>query len=717
MENQGNIGELIRAGNLKNPHAFLGLQHKPSGEMLIRLWRPNQTSCSLEVKGQKIDATQVDSSGLFECSLKEPIAPQEYKVYDGMGKVVYDPYDFPETIGDLDRHLIARGLHYQLYDLLGATLITHQGVTGVNFAVWAPNARSVCIMGPFNNWNNTAYPMRFVEGTGVWGLFIPGIEVGECYLFVVYTQQGEELVKVDPVSHYFEVRPNQASRVFHLDGYQWEDVHWMETRGKFRGGPNPIQIYEVHLGSWKRREGRFLGYRELAHDLAAYCTKMHFTHVELVGISEHPLDESWGYQVTGYFAPTSRHGTPEDFRYFVDYLHQRGIGVILDWVPGHFPTDQHSLIAFDGTYLYEHMDPRQGYQPAWETHIFNYGRWEVSNFLIASALFWLERMHIDGLRVDAVASMLFLDYAKKEGEWIPNKEGTNINLEAVEFLKHLNSIIHQMYPQVLTIAEESHGFQGVTTSVESGGLGFDYKWNLGWMNDTLRFMTKPFGERRKYFASLVQPFTFQFNDAQIYVLSHDEVVHLKKSLLSKMPGTKEEKFAGVRLLLSFMSALPGKTLLFMGGEFGQETEWDCLNALPWHLLGGELNQKLQSMVSSLNELVSKTLPLFWGDTVSSTFAMANEPDSNRFVLSFFRKSVARTVLCIHSFGNESTADYFFHVPGIKRARLLFNSDWVEWGGSGRILKEKVEGGRGLCLNLPPLTTLMFEVDIVGEKKG
>ena len=533
---QENIFEQILKGEFADPHSVLGLQNIDENKRVIRIFRPDSENCELEVHGRTVLANKIHDAGFYEYEVAPDFKPTDYRIFHTGGKLAHDPYAFELTFGQLDIHLLNQGLHYELYDLLGATIKVHQGVMGTNFAVWAPNAVNVSIVGDFNHWNGKATPMRSVGETGVWEIFLPGLGEGENYKFEILTKNGERLIKTDPVAHFFALRPDTSSIVFDVSRFHWSDAHYLEERKKIRDGNQPINVYEVHPGAWKRKDGAFLNYRELAEELSAYCKEMHFTHVELMGICEHPLDESWGYQVTGYFGPTSRYGTPEDFQYLVSYLHEHDIGVILDWVPAHFPTDAHSLFQFDGTYLYEHEDPRQGYHPHWNTHIFNYGRWEVSNFLIASALFWIQKMHIDGLRVDAVASMLYLDYGREAGEWVPNVHGTNINLEAVEFLKHLNSIIHKHAPDVLTIAEESTDFAGITKDVDQDGLGFDLKWNLGWMHDTLAFF-----EESHNLPSLNHIMDYAFREKFILVLSHDEVVHGKKSLLSKMPGSEEQK--------------------------------------------------------------------------------------------------------------------------------------------------------------------------------
>ena len=545
-----------------DPHLTLGLHKKPEG--VVRLWRPDAAEIFLEIQGKIVSANRVSDQGLFEIHVPSDLQPTDYRIYHASGLLAHDPYAFLPTLGEIDLFLFNKGVHYELYQALGASPCIHQKVAGTRFAVWAPNAKAVALVGDFNHWDGRINPMRTLGSSGIWELFVPGLGSKEKYKFEIRTQQGDVRLKSDPQGFFFELRPQNSSIVFDLNHFQWNDRDWMDRRRQADLN-RPMNIYEIHIGSWRNYGKEFPNFREVAHDLAAYCQTMGFTHVELLPVLEHPLDESWGYQVTGFFAVTSRFGTPEDFQYFVDYLHRQGIGVILDWVPAHFPTDDYSLIRFDGTALYEHEDPRQGIHPHWYTAIFNYGRLEVSNFLIASALFWFDKMHVDGLRVDAVASMLYLDYGRKSGEWIPNRYGGNHNLEAIEFIKHLNSIVHQRFPGALMIAEESSAFTGVS---HPDGLGFDLKWNMGWMNDTLRYFSKDPIYRHHHHNDLTFSLLYAFSERFLSVLSHDEVVHLKRSLVDKMPGSDWQKFANLRLLYSYMMCHPGKKLIFMGGEIG-----------------------------------------------------------------------------------------------------------------------------------------------------
>ena len=470
----------------RDPHHFLGLQPAGADKKVIRLWRPGASFLHIELFGKSVEAKKIDDSGLFELEVPVNTTASDYRVYHQNGLLAHDPYAFLPTLGELDAYLFARGVHYKLYEALGARVFVAQGIHGVKFTVWAPSAKAVSLVGDFNYWDGRVNPLRQMMGTGIWELFVPGLKEGDKYKFEIRTQEGHLRVKADPFAYCSEYRPLTASVVFDVDKYTWGDHEWMQNRAQKQNDSSPINVYELHLGSWKKKGNKTANYREIALELSQYCKEMGFSHIELMPIAEHPLDESWGYQVTGFYAVTSRYGTPEDFQFFVDHMHREGIGVILDWVPAHFPTDDYSLAQFDGTYLFEHADPRQGFHPHWNTYIFNYGRYEVSNFLIANALFWLDKMHIDGLRVDAVASMLYLDYGRNHGEWIPNRYGGNENLEAIEFLKHLSSVVHERFPHVLMFAEESTSFTGVTHRLEWGGLGFDVKWNMGWMNDTFK---------------------------------------------------------------------------------------------------------------------------------------------------------------------------------------------------------------------------------------
>ncbi|NDD58511.1 MAG: 1,4-alpha-glucan branching protein GlgB [Chlamydiae bacterium] len=710
VSSEENLAEIFKK-NLHNPHSILGLHSDDRGSV-IRLYRPGATSIFLEVLGQMQEATRLQDSDIFEYHTQAPLQASDYRIYHQSGDLALDPYSFLPTFGEIDAHLFSKGVHYKLHEIMGARICVHQGVLGVKFAVWAPAAQRVALVGDFNHWNGNLCPMRSMGGCGVWELFVPGLKIGEKYKFEILTSSGHTRLKSDPFALTAEFRPKTASMIAEVDSYIWNDDPWMATKNTSLN--IPMNIYEVHLGSWKKQGRDFKGYREMAHQLADYCTEMGFSHVELMPIAEHPLDESWGYQVTGPFATTSRFGTPSDFQYFVDHLHQRGIGVILDWVAAHFPVDDFSLAQFDGSYLYEHEDPRKGFHPHWNTYIFNYGRREVSNYLIANALFWLDKMHIDGLRVDAVASMIYLDYGRKDGEWIPNSFGGKENLEAIEFLKHLNSVVHERFPSAIMIAEESTAYPGVTHSLLSGGLGFDIKWNMGWMNDTLKYFgTDPI--YRKYHQNNVTfGLIYAFSEKFALVLSHDEVVHGKASLLSKMPGDVWQKFANIRLLYSYMMCQPGKKLLFMGGEIGQWTEWYCKEEIPWHLLEYPPHKGLQNMVKQLNHFYRKHGALWQRDFSFTGFDWIDFSDVDNCVVSYLRKGSEEILVCIHNFTPSFFSEYFISLPNIQEIQEIFNTDREEYGGSGKLNREiplKIEDGKplGFYIQLPPLSTLILNV--------
>lgn len=708
------LGRLFE-GVHHDPHMLLGLHNTPEDGKVIRLWRPGAEECHFELNGKTVSAKRIHEAGLFELHVPDATTAHDYRVYHLSGLLAYDPYAFTQTFGELDAHLFSQGVHYELYQCMGGRVCEHQGVKGVKFAVWAPSARRVSLVSDFNHFDGRVNPMRSMGNCGVWELFVPGLVEGEKYKFEIITGGGELKVKSDPYSLYNEVRPSTASIVADVESYPWGDTDWMRQRRENAAQPKPINTYEVHLGSWKRENGGFKNYRDLAHDLAGYCKEMGFTHVELMPISEHPFDESWGYQVTGYYAVTSRYGSPEDFQYFVDHLHQNGIGVIIDWVPGHFPEDDFALARFDGTALYEHHDPKEGFHPHWNTLIFNFGRKEVANFLIANALFWLDVMHVDGLRVDAVASMLYRDYGREEGEWVPNQFGGKENIEAIEFIRHFNSIVHQRFPGAMTIAEESTSFGGVCCPVEYNGLGFDYKWNMGWMNDTLRYISKDSLFRQYHHNDLTFGLLYAFSEKFTLVLSHDEVVHGKRSLLDKMPGDLWQKFANLRLLLSYMICQPGKKLLFMGGEFGQWQEWQCGSEIDWGLLEYDTHRGVQSMVKEANHLY-KNHKAFWEkDGDWQTFEWVDFSDTQNSVISYLRRGSEETLFCIHNFTPNCHDHYLVNLKNVREIKEIFNSDATEYGGSGKaflpteILHDQTGYPYAVKIVLPPLATAVFRV--------
>lgn len=623
-------------------------------------------------------------------------------------------------LGELDFHLYAEGRHERLWDKLGAHPCTHQGRDGVAFAVWAPNARRVAVIGEFNGWSPDAHLMERLE-TGIWQCFVDGAVAGQCYKYHVVSGVNEHWVeKTDPVGFHTEVRPGTASRIF-TSSHEWNDASWMEERGRVDPLKRPISIYEVHLGSWKRDPSdpeRFLSYREIAPSLAEHARSMGFTHVELLPITEHPFDGSWGYQTSGYFAPTSRFGTPDDFRFLVDTLHQAGVGVVLDWVPAHFPKDFPGLAYFDGTHLYEHADPRQGEHRDWSTLIFNYGRNEVSNFLLASALYWLEEFHIDGLRVDAVASMLYLDYSRKEGEWIPNKYGGRENIEAIEFIRHMNARVHALHPGAFTLAEESTAWPAVSRPLYVGGLGFTFKWDMGWMHDILAYFEKDPVHRKWHHDHLTFRMMYAYSENFVLPLSHDEVVHLKGSLLTKMPGDWWQKMANLRLLYGNQWANPGKKLLFMGGEFGQWREWSEERSLDWHLLDFPTHRGLVNWVADLNRLYIDEPAMHENDCDGRGFQWIDCNDSDHSVTSFIRRPTTgdtRPLVFVFNHTPQPRHGYRVGVPhdGFWRERL--NSDAQIYGGAGM----GNHGGKDaepspwqgqpahLILDLPPLSCLVL----------
>jgi len=725
--------EAIVAGNHGDPFAVLGphvVQEGARTAVVIRAFLPDARRAEvvpLDRPEERMPMERSHPGGFFEARFLSRDAPFPYRLrLDdplGEGREIDDPYRFPPLLSDYDLHLLGEGTHLQAHEKLGAHRLVLDGVAGVGFAVWAPNAIRVSVVGDFNHWDGRRHPMRKHPAHGVWELFIPGLEEGALYKFELKARSGEVMaLKADPFTFAFEPPPGTASVVTCLDGYRWADHDWMEARA--RGNPleRPLAIYEVHLGSWMRvpEEGnRFLTYRELAHRLADYVSEMGYTHIELLPITEHPFYGSWGYQTIGYFAPTSRYGAPRDFMYFVDHLHQRGVGVILDWVPAHFPRDPHGLVYFDGTHLYEHEDPRKGEHRDWGTLIFNYGRTEVANFLLSSALFWLERYHLDGLRVDAVASMLYLDYSRAAGEWIPNRYGGNENLEAIDFLKRFNELVYQRHPGIVTIAEESTAWPGVSRPTYLGGLGFGLKWNMGWMHDMLEYMALDPIYRSYHHDRLTFSLLYAFSENFILPLSHDEVVHGKGSLLGKMPGDPWQRFANLRCLYTYMYGHPGKKLLFMGGEFGQWREWDHEQSLDWHLLeDGPLHRGMQRLARDLNQVYRSQPALYEADSDPAGFQWIDCHDWEQSVVSFLRraKDPEDFVVVICNFTPVPRHGYRIGVPVGGRYRELLNSDAAMYGGAGLgnlggITAERI-GHHGqpfsLALTLPPLGGLILK---------
>jgi 1,4-alpha-glucan branching enzyme len=678
-------------------------------KLVVRCFRPDaKTVTVLPDSGKPVTLQRVSDEGLFEhvftrrkkrFSYKLKVVPYVGKTYE-----IDDAYRYGPLISDFDLQLWGEGNHHHAYQWMGAHTKTVGGMEGTHFVVSAPSASRVSVIGSFNNWDGRVHGMRKYHDQGIWEIFIPHVAEGDLYKFEVKSHMNPSPVKkADPYAVFSEVRPGTASKVWN-SSYKWKDNRWMEKRAKTAHYKEPISVYEIHPGSWKRKPDQnpgFLSYRELADELVPYVKEMGFTHIELMPVAEHPYDPSWGYQITGYFAPTSRFGNPDDLRYFIDKCHKADIGVIVDWVPAHFTKDEHGLRRFDGTALYEHEDPKQGEHRDWGTCIFNYGRNEVINFLISNAVFWLDEFHIDGLRVDAVASMIYLDYSREEGEWVPNQYGGRENLEAIQFLRRFNEVTHEYFPGVLTFAEESTSWQGVSKPTSSGGLGFDFKWNMGWMNDTLAYMEKDPIYRKYHQDQLSFSLIYAFSEQFVLPLSHDEVVHMKQSLLSKMPGDDWQKFANLRLLYTYMFGHPGKKLLFMGGEFGQWDEWTEAQSLDWHLLQWETHQGVQNLVKDLNKVYKKETALYEVDSKWEGFEWIDLSDAENSLLSFIRKgkSPGDYLVFIFNFTPAYHDVYRFGVPEARKYEVILNSDSSFYGGSNAG-PTVVEGREGPWHNQP-----------------
>lgn len=616
---------------------------------------------------------------------------------------------------DTDKYLFGKGTHYEIYEKLGAHITEADGRKGVYFAVWAPNAAGICVVGDFNNWCGDNYEMRRHDDSGIFELFTENAHEGSLYKYLIYTKDGRMLYKADPYATYSQRRPDNASIVYDINRYQWNDGQWLAEEEKTAPTKKPMAIYEVHLGSWKKKDDGtpegFLNYRESAVQLVDYMKYMGYTHIELMGIAEHPFDGSWGYQVTGYFAPTSRYGTPEDFMFFVDYLHQNGIGVILDWVPAHFPKDEHGLANFDGTPTYEYADSRKGEHPDWGTKIFDYGRTQVISFLISNALYWVEKFHVDGLRVDAVASMLYLDYGRNQGQWVPNKYGGNGNLEAMDFFRHLNSVMRSRNPRAITIAEESTAWPGITASEEEGGLGFTFKWNMGWMHDFLEYMKLDPYFRSNNHNKMTFAMTYAYSENFILVLSHDEVVHLKCSMINKMPGEYEDKFANLKVGYTFMMGHPGKKLLFMGQDFGQWAEWSEAKSLDWHLTNETMHSDLQKYVKSLLSIYNRYKACYELDQDPEGFEWMDPDDYTRSIYSFVRKTMdgRDSILYVCNFTPVARPDFRVGVPCPGRYTLLLNEKCEE---GTEYIAEKIPTDRmeySIPLPLAPYGTAIIKI--------
>ena len=704
--------ERLIGGAYHDPHGLLGA-HPVGNKVVVRTLRPDALSVSLLLDGgqERVDLGRLHPGGIFGGVLDRSAVP-DYRVevtYQDNSVVTDEPYRFLPSLGEMDLHLIGEGRHEKLWDFLGAHRREYAGTTGVSFAVWAPNARGVRVTGDFNYWNGRGHPMRSLGSSGVWEIFVPDVPVGARYKYEILGADSVWREKADPLATHTEHPPATASVVYE-SSYEWSDASWLDRRAHTALHAAPMSIYEVHLGSW--RQG--LSYRELADQLVEYVTDMQFTHVEFLPVAEHPFGGSWGYQVTSYYAPTSRFGSPDDLRYLIDRLHQAGIGVLVDWVPAHFPKDEWALARFDGTPLYEHADPRRGEQPDWGTYVFNFGRSEVRNFLVANALYWLEEFHVDGLRVDAVASMLYLDYSRKEGEWIPNQYGGRENLDAVSLLQETTATAYREHPGTTIIAEESTAWPGVTRPTHLGGLGFGFKWNMGWMHDTLEYMSKEPIYRGYHHHQMTFSMVYAYSENFVLPISHDEVVHGKGSLLRKMPGDRWQQLANVRALLAYMWAHPGKQLLFMGSEFAQEAEWSESRSLDWWLLENPDHGAVQRLLRDLNVVYRDTPALWSRDVEPAGFSWIDANDAASNVLSFLRWGTDGSVLaCISNFAGMPHEGYRVGLPRAGRWEEVVNTDAEIYAGSGvgnlgaiEALPEPHHGQQAsVTLRVPPLATL------------
>ena len=709
----------LLSGTHTDPFAVLGV-HRSGNSRIVRTLQPQAERVAvIDTVGETLaDMERVHPGGVFAAIMPPRLRHYRLRITmrGGHSYDIEDPYRFPQTLGDLDLYLLGEGSDKNIYEKLGAQVRTFGGVQGTRFAVWAPNASRVSVIGDFNDWDGRRHAMRLHPGNGIWEIFVPGVGGGTKYKFELLDRDGKLLpLKTDPFGRYHEPPPGNASIVFD-SRYGWQDAAWMRTRSPEPALDRPVAIYEVHLSSWRRKadEGdRYLDYRELADELVDYVRDMGFTHIELLPVSEHPFDGSWGYQPIGMYAPTQRFGNPDDFRYFVDRCHAAGIGVIVDWVPAHFPQDEHGLRRFDGTALYEHADPRKGEHADWGTLIFNFGRREVVNYLIGSALYWIEEFHIDALRVDAVASMLYLDYSREDGEWVPNEFGGNENLEAVEFLKRLNTELHAH--GATSYAEESTAWPSVSRPIEAGGLGFTYKWNMGWMNDTLSYMSEDPVHRKHHHDKMTFGLVYAFNENFVLPLSHDEVVHGKRSLLGRMPGDDWQRFANLRAYLANMYAHPGKKLLFMGSEIAQHREWSHDRSLDWHLLEHAPHQGMQTLVHDLNALYRCTPPLYEVDFSADGFEWIDWDDRDSSILSWLRRDTSGNfVICVSNMTPIVRHDFRMGVPTGGTYRELLNTDDERYGGSGIRNAEMHAGQQGshgrefsIALTLPPLSTVIL----------
>ena len=728
----------LKNGVINAPKHLLG-NHVYGDGQVITVYRPYaEKVCVVSPTGKNREEMECLAEGFYGFySAKKKYKGTKYRIettyQDGTTVVTADAYAFDSQITEFDTYLFAEGKHYDVYEKFGAHPMTIDGVKGTYFAVWAPHARRVSVVGDFNMWDGALNPMQMMQTSGIYELFIPDVAPGAVYKYQILTRDGEILYKADPYGNQCQVRPDNANVVADLTGYKWKDTGWIDNRKQQTRETElkkPMAIYECHLGSWKKKiedsDFGFYTYRELAKMLCDYVKKMGYTHVELMGIAEYPFDGSWGYQVTNYYAPTSRYGSPGDFMYFVDHMHANGIGVILDWVPAHFPRDAHGLGRFDGMPLYEHPDPRRGEHPDWGTYIFDFGRNEVSNFLTANALFWVEKFHVDALRVDAVASMLYLDYGKQDGQWLPNKDGGNENYDAIDLLRKINTVMEERNPGAFLIAEESTAWAGVTAPASMKGLGFLYKWNMGWMNDFLEYMKmdpyfRSFNHNRLTFS-----LSYTYAENYVLVISHDEVVHLKCSMLNKMPGVEMDKFANLRTAYGFMYGHPGKKLLFMGQEFGQLREWSEARSLDWFLLDQPLHKKMQKWVADLNHMYTTYDACYYNDNNQMGFEWTKVDDANTSIIAFVRrgKTVKDQLLFVCNFVPVERKDYWIGVPCLTEYEEIINSDAKIYGGSGtkngkvKAFEEKCDRmPYAISIDIAPLSMMVFRYDYVDKKQA
>ena len=727
------INQIVSA-QVNHPYDTFGLNHcKDTGYFSLTTFMPNAEQVEVIERGTGKLICQLprkNKAGVYHKKIRRK-TPFDYqlKVTDNVQtRIIDNPYQLSPPLTDFDIHLLNQGCHLYPYKVLGAHQIEHHGFHGVSFAVWAPNASAVAVIGDFNDWDGRCHPMENVNNSGYWSLFIPHLGTGTLYKFELKSQSGERLpLKADPFAAQAQLRPETASMVADNKPYCWHDEAWLAKRQARNDRSAPISIYEVHLGSWKRdKNGEFLNYRTIADELIPYTLSLGFTHLQLMPVSEFPFDGSWGYQPIGLFAATSRFGSADDFRYFIDKCHQHDLGVLVDWVPGHFPSDEHGLSQFDGTHLYEHADPRQGFHPDWNTLIYNYGRTEVANFLRASALHWLEQFHVDGIRVDAVASMLYLDYSRKEGEWLPNKDGGRENLEAVAFIKRFNEELYREYPGCFSVAEESTSWPGVSKPTDMGGLGFGYKWNMGWMNDSLEYMAKDPVHRKFHHNELSFSLVYAFDENFILPLSHDEVVHGKRSILGRMPGDTWQQFANLRAYYGFMWTHPGKKLLFMGSEFGQGKEWDHDSELDWHQLDIGWHKGVQQLVADLNKVYRTTPALHQRDCEPSGFYWLDHSNAEQSIYSYIRygNDDAPPAVVVCNFTPQVHEEFVIGAPCEGRYLEVLNTDAEIYGGSNQgnqgcvVTSDKPAQGQShsLTITVPPLSTIVFVLAPLSSKE-